>query len=91
MRPSTGGGKAERPLTLTITMQYADQLVITLTDDGVGLGNTDTSGSGQGLALHSTMMAVVGGEVVVETAVNQFTRVMLNVPVTPATAFSSNA
>ncbi|MCA9916809.1 MAG: hypothetical protein KC445_02605 [Anaerolineales bacterium] len=85
------GGKAERPLTLTITMQYADQLVITLTDDGVGLGNTDTSGSGQGLALHSTMMAVVGGEVVVETAVNQFTRVMLNVPVTPATAFSSNA
>ncbi|MBK7896227.1 MAG: hypothetical protein IPJ90_15405 [Anaerolineaceae bacterium] len=85
------GGVAERPLTLTITMHHTDQLAITLTDDGVGLGNSDTSGSGQGLALHSTMMAVVGGEVVVETAVHQFTRVTLNVPITPAPASASNA
>ncbi len=72
-------------------MQYTDQLAITITDDGVGLGNSQTSGSGQGLALHSTMMAVVGGEVVVDTAANQFTRVTLNLPVTPAPAFASNA
>ena len=55
------------------------------------MGNSDTSGSGQGLALHSTMMAVVGGEVVVDTAVHQFTRVTLNVPVTPAPAFANSA
>lgn len=85
------GGKAERPLHLTVTMQHTDHLTITITDDGVGLGNSETSGSGQGLALHSTMMAVVGGEVVVDTAANQFTRVTLNVPVTPAPAFASNA
>jgi signal transduction histidine kinase len=85
------GGKAERPLTLTVTMQHTDWLAITLTDDGVGLGNSETSGSGQGLALHSTMMAVVGGEVVVDTAANQFTRVTLNVPVTPVPASASSA
>lgn len=85
------GGKAERPLTLTVTMQHTDWLSITLTDDGVGLGNSETSGSGQGLALHSTMMAVVGGEVVVDTAANQFTRVTLNVPVTPVPASASSA
>ena len=85
------GGQAERPLALTIAMQHTDELTIIITDDGVGLGNTNTSGSGQGLALHSTMMAVVGGEVVVDTAVHQFTRVTLNVPVNPAPAFASNA
>ncbi len=85
------GGKGERPLRLNITMQYIDQLAITITDDGVGLGNSETSGSGQGLALHSTMMAVVGGSVVVDTAAHQFTRVTLNVPVTPVPAFSNNA
>ena len=85
------GGKLERPLTLTVTMQHTDELTIIITDDGVGLGNSETSGSGQGLALHSTMMAVVGGEVTVDTAAHQFTRVTLNVPVTPALASASNA
>ncbi len=85
------GSKEERPLSLTITMQYTDQLAITITDDGVGLGNSETSGSGQGLALHSTMMAVVGGSIVVDTAAYQFTRVTLNVPILAAHAFASSA
>ena len=77
------GVEGERPLTLKITMEYTNQLAITITDNGVGLGNSETSGSGQGLALHSTMMAVIGGEVVVDSAAYQFTRVTLNVPVKP--------
>ncbi|MCB9007282.1 MAG: hypothetical protein H6656_07990 [Ardenticatenaceae bacterium] len=85
------GGLGERPLTLTVTMQCTDQLAITIADDGVGLGNSATSGSGEGLALHSTMMAVVGGSVVVDTAAHQFTRVTLNLPVTPAPAYASSA
>ncbi len=74
------GGVAERPLNLAITMQSQEQLTITINDDGVGLGNSETAGSGQGLALHSTMMAVIGGTVIVDTAAHQFTRVVLTVP-----------
>jgi signal transduction histidine kinase len=85
------GGKGERPLSLTINMQHTDQLSITITDDGVGLGNSEVFGSGQGLALHSTMMAVIGGEVVVDTVAHQFTRVTLNVPVTLVPAFANTA
>lgn len=85
------GVNGERPLSLTISMEFAEQLAITIVDDGVGVGNSETAGSGQGLALHSTMMAVVGGSVVVETAADQFTRITLTVPVTPAPAYSSNA
>lgn len=85
------GGVAERPLNLTISMQSQEQLTITISDDGVGLGNSDTSGSGQGLALHSTMMAVIGGSVVVDTAAQQFTRVVLTVPLDASPAFANSA
>ena len=71
-------------------MHHIDQLAITISDNGVGMGNSDIHGAGQGLALHSTMMAVIGGEIVVETAVQQFTRVTLNVPVN-LPAFASSA
>lgn len=37
-------------------------------------------GSGQGLALHSTMMAVVGGSLAVESAPGEYTRVVLSLP-----------
>jgi signal transduction histidine kinase len=37
-------------------------------------------GSGQGLALHSTMMAVIGGFLSVESAQGQYTRVTLELP-----------
>jgi signal transduction histidine kinase len=39
-------------------------------------------GSGQGLALHSTMMAVIGGLLMVESAPGQYTRVTLELPET---------
>ena len=37
-------------------------------------------GSGQGLALHSTMMAVIGGFLSVESAPGQYTRITLELP-----------
>ena len=39
-----------------------------------------SGGSGQGLALHSTMMAVVGGSLSVESAPGQYTRVVVELP-----------
>ncbi len=38
------------------------------------------SGGGHGLALHSTMMAVVGGSLAVESAPGEYTRVVLSLP-----------
>jgi signal transduction histidine kinase len=54
-------------------------LEILVEDDGVGLGGTAGAerGSGQGLALHSTMLAVVGGSLVVESVPDVYTRVWL--------------
>lgn len=70
------------PFTLRVSSTLAEsdwQMVIE--DDGVGLG-TETSGvsqggCGQGLALHSTMLAVVGGQLAIESVPQQFTRVTL--------------
>lgn len=72
----------KRPFTLTITADWQNGLLLTLEDNGVGLEMTATTnkGSGQGLALHSTMMAVVGGTLTVESAPGQHTSVALALP-----------
>ena len=59
-----------------------DDLLITLEDNGVGMDMTQhlPGGSGNGLALHSTMMAVVGGRLATESVPNEYTRVTLSLP-----------
>lgn len=59
-------------------------LALTIEDDGAGWsvgagvdGPGPTSGTGQGLALHATMLAVVGGTLTVESEAGAFTRVQL--------------
>ncbi|MBK8986796.1 MAG: hypothetical protein IPM39_12105 [Chloroflexi bacterium] len=76
------GDGQKRPFTLTFTADWQDGLLLTLEDNGVGLEMTshNNKGSGQGLALHSTMMAVVGGTLAVESAPDQHTRVILSLP-----------
>jgi signal transduction histidine kinase len=73
---------AERRLNLRLAIAQRDGLEITVEDDGVGIGTTTRSGQGggQGLALHSTMMAVVGGTLAVESAPDAYTRVTLRLP-----------
>ncbi len=73
---------AGRPLHLTVSIQCGDGLQIVIEDDGVGLAtNGSTSfGSGQGLVLHSTMMAVVGGTLTAESIPAAGTRVTLALP-----------
>jgi signal transduction histidine kinase len=72
----------ERPvgLHLTLTAHIADhQFQLAIADNGPGL--PQTPGTGQGLALHSTLMAVVGGSLALETLPGQGTRVVLAVGV----------
>lgn len=59
-------------------------LEVVIEDDGVGIGRADSTrpaaGSGQGLALHSTLLAVVGGTLSLDSAPGAYTRVTLRVP-----------
>jgi len=82
-------GQAAAPLRvrLAVTLPRADGLELTIEDDGAGVDSADgaggvgspasTSSSGQGLALHATLLAVVGGTLTVESQPGAFTRVRL--------------
>ncbi len=76
------GDDAVAPLALRLTASWDDGLRVVIEDNGVGidLAAESNSGSGQGLALHSTMMAVVGGSLSVESAPGRYTRVLLTLP-----------
>lgn len=71
------------PLHLSIIVSWDEKgLQLTIEDDGSGadLQTQDDERSGHGLALHSTMMAVVGGELSLESQPGEFTRVSLTLP-----------
>ncbi|MBI3979499.1 MAG: hypothetical protein HY331_15055 [Chloroflexi bacterium] len=76
------GGDPARPLHLTIAVAWRDGIEIAVEDDGVGLGGAGmpTAGSGQGLVLHGTMMAVIGGTLTTESVPGKRTRVVLTLP-----------
>jgi signal transduction histidine kinase len=80
------GGAATRPLTLRIAAEAEHGLYLTIEDNGVGLDALPAEGEGtrQGLALHSTLMAVVGGTLAVTSQPSAYTRVTLTVPVSAA-------
>jgi signal transduction histidine kinase len=67
--------------TLTISAQVEDEFRLTISDDGSSLNTTkNQSGSGQGLALHGTMMAVVGGKLAVGNNLPHGVKVELTLP-----------
>ncbi len=72
------GGQNINPLHLSICAQWCDGLTLEIQDDGVGFVSA-LNGSGQGLALHTTMMAVIGGALTIERLQSQ-TRVRLFLP-----------
>lgn len=78
------GGKPDRPLHLEIGLdKQEEELVLTIQDDGVGLdagkAMGSPAGSGNGLALHSTLLAMVGGYLTVESPVEGGTVVRIAV------------
>ena len=78
------GHDSGRSLRLLVEILWQDGVLIRIEDDGAGLeataNNHDNGGSGQGLALHSTMMAVIGGYLSVESVPGSYTRVSLAIP-----------
>ncbi|WP_162910032.1 ATP-binding protein [Aggregatilinea lenta] len=85
------GSQPDHALNLCIEVRReGDRLVVDVRDDGVGMsfgarppdsGGDPSGGSGGGLVLHSTMLAISGGELVVESPANGGTRVVISAPV----------
>jgi signal transduction histidine kinase len=75
-------GDSARPLHLAVSVAWRDGLEIAIEDDGVGMGAATVSaqGSGHGLGLHGTLVAVVGGTLTAESQLGAFTRVSLALP-----------
>jgi signal transduction histidine kinase len=81
------GDQPDRPLRLTIGIRQDQRLAVVVRDDGVGLayrspaaGDALPAGSGGGLTLHSTMLAVIGGDLSVEAPPGGGTQVVIAVP-----------
>jgi signal transduction histidine kinase len=70
----------DRPLNLRLMVSWHNGLEIAIEDDGVGMASRSGESGGHGLALHSTMMAVVGGTLAVESTPGAYTRVTLRLP-----------
>ena len=67
-------------LVLSITATWKKGLEIIIEDNGVGPIELQSGCNGQGLILHSTMMAVIGGSLALTSAPDMPTRVILHLP-----------
>ena len=76
------GGEATRPLHLTVAARWHHGLELRLSDDGVGRTASAPAipTSGQGLALHSTLMTVIGGSLLSESLPDRGATVTLFLP-----------
>jgi signal transduction histidine kinase len=96
-RHGRGHGRSDaHPLHLQIIARCNQGLQIAIEDNGIGVNaltrdpdqksvgheGAGHEGAGQGLALHSTMMAVVGGSLSIESIPEQYTKVILTLPQT---------
>lgn len=74
------GEHSERELNLTIHLSCQSDLELAISDDGIGLEQATRAGSGHGLALHGTLLAIAGGQLILESAPDGGTRVGLKLP-----------
>jgi signal transduction histidine kinase len=74
--------ESDLPINLHISITWQDRLVISIQDDGIGFDPSAKNGKfrGQGLAMHSTLMAVVGGSLAIDSFPGRFTSVILKYP-----------
>lgn len=89
------GADDARALHARVIVRCEDKLEIAIEDDGAGLSAGEPrhapNGSGHGLALHGTMMAVVGGTLAIESAAQGGTRVVLGLPLPVESGAQSGA
>ena len=85
------GDDDRRPLRLQISATADSELRLVIEDDGVGfhLPLPPTSGAGQGMTLHSTLMAIIGGAWKTDSQPDKYTRVTLTVPTAATVSYSS--
>ncbi|MBW3636603.1 MAG: hypothetical protein KY445_09085, partial [Armatimonadetes bacterium] len=77
------GGDKARALSLHVRARCDDDFQLEICDDGAGLGapsTADGAGSGSGLALHGTLIAIAGGQLTLENGAQGGTRVLLALP-----------
>ncbi|HKJ27053.1 MAG TPA: ATP-binding protein [Anaerolineales bacterium] len=81
-RPQPDSNAPTGPLSLQISIIQQDGLLLIVQDDGIGIqAETPRSeNGGQGLALHTTMMAVIGGTMEIDSSPGEYTRVRLHLP-----------
>jgi signal transduction histidine kinase len=74
--------ESDLPINLQIAITWQNRLVITIQDDGIGFDPSTTNGKdrGQGLAIHSTLLAVVGGSLAIDSFPGRYTIVILKYP-----------
>ncbi len=72
----------DQPLEIRVAIEWNNGLQVTIQDNGVGIPDAgwDQSAPGHGLALHSTMMAVVGGSLTVDSDPQTATCIRLYLP-----------
>jgi signal transduction histidine kinase len=82
------GRKGEHPLHLRLCASGFDGFHLVIEDNGVGFDDQPAAedGRGQGLALHTTMMAVVGGSLTSESVPGAYTRIRLSLPLSVASS-----
>jgi two-component system sensor histidine kinase DesK len=74
------GRVSGQPLRLRVAVDWRNGIHIVVEDNGAGLGPEERARGGRGLALHSTMLAVIGGELAVESQPGEYTRVTIRLP-----------
>jgi signal transduction histidine kinase len=78
------GNQPERKLHLTLQIRCeATKLIIEVQDDGVGMtfGPRRADGGGSGLMLHSTLLAISGGELSIESPASGGTHIVISAPI----------
>jgi signal transduction histidine kinase len=77
------GDRLGHPLSIVVQVECLEEFAIVIQDNGVGLDHPSVhkAGSGGGLALHSTMLAIVGGYLNVEPSSDGGTKVTISLPI----------